>query len=106
MTNKVANVLAYNFWAEKTRARIHDPVKRDLLAPLKAIHSFGTKRPCLETNYFEVFNQPNVDLISVKESPIIEFTEKGIKTAKEGVVEFDIIIIATGFDSLTGSIEH
>jgi len=43
-----------------------------------------------------------VDLNNIRDSPIVEITEKGIKTAKEGLVEFDIIVIATGFDSLTG----
>lgn len=105
LTSKVANNLAYNFWAEKTRARINDPIKKELLAPLKPIHPFGAKRPCLETSYYEIYNQPNVDLINLRESPIIEITERGIKTAKEGVIEVDIILIATGFDSLTGSIK-
>jgi len=102
--NEEANACAYEFWLEKARVRIHDPVKRDLLAPLEAPHAFGIKRPCLESNYFEIFNQSNVDVIDVKESPILEITENGVRTEKEGVVEVDILILATGFDALTGSI--
>ncbi|XP_021953617.1 baeyer-Villiger monooxygenase [Folsomia candida] len=102
--DKESNAYAYTFWAEKARARIHDVVKRDILAPLVAPHAFGIKRPCLEQSYYEVFNQSNVDLVNVRESPILEITENGVRTEK-GVVEVDIIVLATGFDSLTGSIK-
>lgn len=100
--NEEANAEAYAFWAEKQRARIHDPVKRDILAPLKAPHPFGCKRPCLESTYYECFNQNNVDIIDVSASPILEITEQGVKTAKEGVIPVDVLILATGFDSVTG----
>jgi len=102
--NQEANDYMYKFWAEKTRARINDPVKRELLAPLKPPHAIGTKRPCLEQRFYEVFNQDNVDLINVKASPIIEITERGVRTEKEGVIEVDALILATGFDSVTGGI--
>lgn len=76
--NQEANDEIYNFWAEKTRARIQDKRKRDILAPRMAPHNFGTKRPCLESSYYEVFNQDNVDIINIRQSPIIEITENGI----------------------------
>lgn len=78
--------------------RLTDPKKRDLLAPKKAPHAWGTKRPCLETSFYEVFNQSNVDLINVRESPIIGVTENGVQTEKEGVIDVDVIVLATGFD--------
>ena len=102
MTNQEANDDAYAFWAEKTRPRIQDPVKRDLLAPLKQPHAFGTKRPSLEMNYYEVFNQANVDIVNTSENPVLEITPKGVRTA-QGEVEVDILILATGFDTMTGS---
>ena len=102
MTDQKANDDAYAFWAEKTRPRIQDPVKRDLLAPLKQPHAFGTKRPSLEMNYYEVFNQANVDIVDTNKSPILEITAKGVRTA-EGEVEVDILVLATGFDTMTGS---
>jgi len=102
--DQAANDEIYSFWAEKIRARISDQKKKDLLAPLMAPHAWGTKRPCLESAYFEVYNQPNVDIINVRKSPIIEFTETGIRTAHEGVVDVDVIVLATGFDSVTGGI--
>ncbi|RAL65025.1 hypothetical protein DID88_001133 [Monilinia fructigena] len=61
------------------------------------------KRPCLEQNIWEVFSLPHIDIIDVNESPIIEVTEKGVRT-KGGEVEFDVLILATGFDSMTGSL--
>ncbi|RDW80447.1 hypothetical protein BP5796_05145 [Coleophoma crateriformis] len=104
--DKSVNDTAYAFWAEKTRARINDPVKKDILAPLleKQHHTFGTKRPSLEQRYYEVYNQDNVDVIPLKETPIDTFTEKGIKFKDGKELDFDIIILATGFDSVTGGL--
>lgn len=99
-----ANDEVYNFWCEQTRARLTDPKKRDLLAPIKPPHAWGTKRPCLETSFYEVFNQTNVDIVNVRESPILSITENGVMTEKEGVIDVDVIIFATGFDSVTGGI--
>lgn len=101
---KETNEAAYQFWCETTRARIKDPIKRDILAPIVQPHAFGTKRPSLEQHYFEVFNQDNVNIIDVRQSPIIEITTNGIKTEIEGNIEVDVIIFATGFDALTGGI--
>jgi cation diffusion facilitator CzcD-associated flavoprotein CzcO len=55
----------------------------------------------LEQNYYEMFNLPHVDLIDLNSEPIVEFTETGIRT-KHGLSEFDLIVLATGFDSVTG----
>ncbi len=67
-------------------------------------HGFGTRRLPLETFYYEVYNQDNVELVDIKETPIERITPAGIKTsAKE--FEFDIIIYATGFDAITGSFD-
>jgi len=104
--NKKVNDTAYEFWAEKTRARINDPRKKDILAPLleSQHHTFGTKRPSLEQRYYEVYNQDNVDLIALKENPIDTFTETGIKMKNGDEHQFDVIILATGFDSVTGGL--
>ncbi|KAJ6638612.1 Baeyer-Villiger monooxygenase, partial [Pseudolycoriella hygida] len=104
LVNKDANDAAYAFWCEKTRARIDDPMKKDLLAPIIPPHPIFAKRASLEQRYYEVFNQKNVDIIDVRKSSIIEMTASGIRTEKEGVTEFDVIILATGFDSVTGGI--
>ncbi|KAB8291076.1 hypothetical protein EYC80_009764 [Monilinia laxa] len=98
-----ANDEAYNFWRKSVCKRIPDVKKQKLLAPEIPPHPWGTKRPSLEQNIWEVFSLPHIDIIDVNESPILEVTEKGIRT-KEGEVEFDVLILATGFDSMTGSL--
>lgn len=104
--NKKINDTVYSFWAEKNRARINDPKKRDLLAPLleNQPHTFGTKRPSLEQSYYEVYNQENVDLISLKENPIDTFTENGILMKDGQELGVDVVILATGFDAQTGGL--
>ena len=100
-----ANREAYNFWATKTRARIHDPVKRDILAPLEPPHPFGTKRPSLEQNYYEQFNRENINVVDIKANPVVEVKPKGLVTADGKLHEVDVIALATGFDSLTGGMK-
>jgi len=103
---KEVNDTAYEFWAEKTRARINDPKKKDILAPLlqNQHHTFGTKRPSLEQRYYEVYNQDNVDVIALKDNPIETFTETGIRMKNGEELDFDVIVLATGFDSVTGGL--
>ncbi|KAF5239820.1 hypothetical protein FAUST_4705 [Fusarium austroamericanum] len=96
-----ANAEAYKFWKSKVRSRINDPRHQELLAPDKQPYSFGCKRISLENGYFEIFNQPNVSLVDVNTTPVVEVTERGIKTT-EKEWEFDIVVCATGFDALTG----
>ena len=99
-----ANDEAYEFWRQKTLPRIKGSRNQELLAPKIPIDPFGTKRISLEQGYFEVFNQDNVFLIPTKENDIEAFTEHGIRTADGQEHIFDIICLATGFDSVTGGI--
>jgi len=103
LVNKEANRLAYEFWREKTRARIKDPVIADRLAPADPPHPFGTKRPSLEQWYYEVFNQDNVTLVDVREEPIEQITPTGVRTASRHY-ELDLLVLATGFDAGTGGL--
>ena len=98
-----ANREAYNFWRDKTRARINDPRLKEILAPTTQPHAFGCKRISLENGYFEVFNQPHVHLVDVNETPVVEVTENGIKTT-EKEWEFDYVVCATGYDAITGGL--
>lgn len=104
--DKKANREAYNFWAKKARARISDPRKRDILAPEEPPHAFGTKRPSLEQNYYEMLDKPENDVVDIKKTPIVEVTETGIKTEDGKHREFDVIALATGFDSVTGGMKN
>ncbi|THV04300.1 cyclohexanone monooxygenase [Dendrothele bispora CBS 962.96] len=103
-TNQEANDEIYAFWRQKVRERLHDPYMQEKLAPTIPPHPFGVKRPCLEQHYYEVFNQSNVTLVDLDECPITEITAKGIRTADGVEHELDAIVLATGFDSLTGGI--
>ncbi|KAJ4617856.1 hypothetical protein HRR85_002843 [Exophiala dermatitidis] len=98
-----ANEEAYKFWRKQVLKRIKDPEKQKLLAPEVPPHPWGTKRPSLEQRFYEVVDQPHVKIIDVNKSPIEEVTPTGLRT-KEGLVEVDVIVLATGFDSVTGSL--
>jgi len=98
-----ANREAYNFWRDKTRAKIHDPKIADILAPMEQLYAFGCKRISLENGYFEIFNLQHVELVDTSATPIVEITEKGVKTSVKEM-EFDYIICATGFDAVTGGL--
>ncbi len=99
LTDPRANDLASAFMAKKIRQRVKDPEVADRLIPKN--HGFGTRRLPLETNYFEVYNQDNVRLVDLNETPIEAITPRGIRTSAEAH-EFDILIYATGFDGVTG----
>lgn len=101
LTNAEANETAATFVRSKIAELIEDPTKRELLVPHD--HPIGTKRPALDTGYFETFNRANVELVDVRSAPIVEITPSGIRTADRSY-EFDAIIFATGFDAITGSL--
>jgi cation diffusion facilitator CzcD-associated flavoprotein CzcO len=105
MIDHAANRELYQFWAQKTRARINDPNLKDALAPLEPPHAFGTKRPSLEQDYYEQFNKPHVHLVDIKNNPISGLQPNGIVTTDGKLHEVDFIAIATGFDSVTGGIK-
>lgn len=108
-----ANDLVTAFVERKIKERVHDPWTADKLIPKNHgtvppapvakwradLHSgFGTRRVPMETKYYEAYNQPNVRLIDLNETPIQEVTEGGLKTTEE-LFEFDILIYATGFNA-------
>ena len=103
LVDREANALISDFIARKIRERVKDPVVAEKLIPKN--HGFGTRRVPLESGYFEVYNQPNVKLIDITETPIERVTPTGIKTT-DAEYEFDIIIYATGFDAITGSFDR
>ncbi|KAH8770715.1 hypothetical protein F5883DRAFT_520526 [Diaporthe sp. PMI_573] len=100
----VANKYAYEFWRKKTLPRVKNPAVAELLAPEKPPYYFGTKRATLEQRYYEVYNQGNVDLISTKANPIVKVVPEGVVAADGKLRELDVLIFATGFDSVTGGI--
>lgn len=103
LTDLRANRIAYDFWAKKTRARMSDPRKRDLMAPLEPPYPFMTRRCPLELDFYEMLDQPHVDIVDLNATPIQTFTETGIQFADGSHQEFDCVILATGFESYSGS---
>jgi cation diffusion facilitator CzcD-associated flavoprotein CzcO len=103
LANEQSNRAAYDFWRDKTRARIQDPALAEILAPTEPIHPYGTKRPSLEQNFFDIFNQPNVSLVDLRKTPIESVTRSGIRTAA-GEHDLDVLVLATGFDAITGGL--
>lgn len=95
---------AYDFWRSKVIHRINDPAKREILAPEVPPHPFGMKRPSHETFYYEIFNQDNVTLIDVNTDKIVSADRTGINCVNSGHHKLDVIIMATGFDAVVGSI--
>lgn len=96
-----ANAVASSFLRRKMGERVQDPETRAKLMPVT--HGFGTRRPTVDSGYFEAFNRDNVDLADIREHPVVEFTETGLRTTEKDY-PLDIVIFATGFDALTGAL--
>ncbi len=101
LVNEEANEEVAEFVRSKIDEVVQDPVTADKLKPRG--YPIFARRPCLDTSYYETFNQPNVHLVDLYEQPIVEITEKGVRTEK-GEVELDMLILATGYDGLTGAL--
>ena len=97
-----ANEEYAEFVRNKIRERVKDPVVAEMLVPKD--HMFGSKRLPCESGYYEVYNQDNVLLVDVKENPIRRITPNGLETSDGKEYELDVIIFATGYDAVTGSL--
>lgn len=103
LMDQAANDALTAFVVRKIRARVNDPKTADKLIPTN--HGYGTRRVPLESGYYEVYNQPNVKLVDIRETPIERITEQGLRTS-EADYDFDMIIYATGFDAITGAFDR
>ena len=103
LIDRKANATISDFVARKIRQRVKNQQVAEKLIPRN--HGFGTRRLPLETFYYEVYNQDNVELVDITETPIERITPTGIKTG-DREYQFDIIIYATGFDAITGSFDR
>jgi cyclohexanone monooxygenase len=97
-----ANARAADFVRNKIRAVVKDPATAETLCPKNII---GGKRLCLDSHYFETYNRDNVSLVDLRSTPIDEITAKGISWAAQHR-EFDVIVVATGFDAMTGALRN
>ncbi|MBA2279921.1 MAG: NAD(P)/FAD-dependent oxidoreductase [Acidimicrobiia bacterium] len=98
--DRAANDTAAEFVRDKIRATVKDPLLADRLAPTQVI---GCKRLCIDTGYFETYNQAHVRLVDINVSPIVEVTGTGVRTS-EGDISLDCLVFATGFDAMTGAL--
>jgi len=103
LIDEAANATLSDFMRGKIRARVKDPELARKLTPTN--HGFGTRRVPLESGYYEVFNQPNVRLVDLRETPIERITPGGVKTSA-AEHDVDMIIYATGFDAITGAFDR
>jgi cyclohexanone monooxygenase len=101
LTDKTASETIAEYFRDRIRDIVRDPVTAERLLPKG--YAPGTKRLVVDINYYETYNRDNVDLVDVRETPILEITPTGIRTA-EGHIDLDMIVWATGFDAVTGSL--
>jgi cation diffusion facilitator CzcD-associated flavoprotein CzcO len=101
LSNQEANDQVADFVREKIGAIVDDPKTAEALMPRG--YPIFARRPCLDTEYYETYNLPNVHLVDCLNDPIVEITESGIRT-RSGETELDILIFATGYDALTGAL--
>jgi len=103
LLSKESNKFLADFVARKIRQRVRNQEVAEKLIPTD--HPFGAKRVPMETNYYETYNKDNVHLVDIKTDPILEFVPEGIKTGDK-TYELDVVIFATGFDGVTGSLDR
>jgi cyclohexanone monooxygenase len=103
LLNKEANDTAAEFVRQKIRSIVKDPDTAEQLAPKD--HPIGTKRLCVDTDYYETYNRKNVTLVDVRSDPIQEVTARGVRTGNADY-ELDAIVFATGFDAITGALRE
>ena len=96
-----ANALAADFVRTKIRELVNDPETAEALCPTD--YPIFCKRICVDTDYFATFNRDNVSLVNLRKTPIDRITERGVRTSDQDH-EFDVVIYATGFDAITGSL--
>ncbi len=101
LRNQDSNDTLAEFLRSKIRQIVTDPVVAENLIPRG--YPVGAKRMCIGTDYYETFNRSNVKLLNLREDPIVEIVPTGVRT-ESGVHEFDSLVMATGYDAITGAI--
>jgi cyclohexanone monooxygenase len=99
MVDEVANQVTADYVRDRIRETVRDPETAELLCPTD--HPIGSKRICVDTDYFATYNRDNVDLVDISKTPIERITAEGV-VVDGTVYPVDAIVFATGFDAMTG----
>ena len=103
MTNEVSNKIFADFVRNKIRKTVKDQDVAEKLCPID--HPFGSKRICVDSNYYQTFNRENVSLVDLRSAPLMKVTADGVMTS-EAEYELDVLIFAIGFDAMTGALSE
>ena len=101
MISEDANRLIADFVHRKIREIVKDPATAEALCPKS--HPLGTKRICVDTDYFQTYNRDNVRLVDLTVAPIERITATGVRVGEEEI-PLDDLVLATGFDAMTGAL--
>ncbi|WP_051236504.1 flavin-containing monooxygenase [Ottowia thiooxydans] len=101
LVNHDANETAAAFVRRKIQEIVQDPAMAERLTPKD--HPIGTKRLCLDTDYYDTYNRPNVTLVDVRSDPIEAMVAEGLRT-RDALHQLDAIVFATGYDAVTGAV--
>lgn len=104
LENPEANKVVTEFVARKIRERVKDPITAEKLTPRD--HGYGTRRVPMDTKYYECYNQDNVHLVDLRETPMEQVEATGIRTSDGKLYEVDVIVYATGFYAIRGSLSR
>ena len=102
IANEDANAFVSAYARDKIRSRVKDPQLAEKLVP---DYRLLTRRLCIDTNYYETFNRDNVSLVDLREEQLVAMTPTGFKTSA-GEYDVDMIVLATGFDAVTGTLSR
>ncbi len=102
LLDEAANATAADFIRRKIAAVVEDPEVRELLTPRD--HPFGAKRPVVDDGYFATFNRDDVSLVDIRGDPIERADADGLVQASGARHDLDVLVFATGFDAMTGSL--
>lgn len=101
-TNRASNAIVSEFLRDKISQLVADPAVAQRLSPTYPI---GSRRLALDIGYYDTYNRDDVRLVDLREDPIVEMTETGIRT-KTGQHRLDLIIFALGFQAFTGALDN
>lgn len=102
LASERTNRIVADFVRDYIRQTVKDPATAERLCPTN--HPIGSKRICVDIGYYDTYNLPHVRLVSIAENPIATITPTGLLLADGEAVDFDVLILATGFDAMTGAL--